>query len=174
MLQQLKKNKTDCNSNSWLQQSTFLPQGHLNPINKWVCFWKMLISPVIKGILGNQPSSLDQDLHYICWSQNNVCNLMLPFNHHVGLLTKVKGFPQIKGKQKHVIVLESTAFAFKITDLLFSSMTLNSVFNSLPLSFMFFHMFSSPTKRAFLSVSNNKGQLIVYFEAILMSFYGAY
>lgn len=87
------------------------------------------LSPVIKGILGKQSSSLDQDLHYICWSQNNACNQMLTFNCHVCLLTKGKGFPQIKGKQKHLIVLESAAFTFKIMDLLFSSMTLNNVLN---------------------------------------------
>lgn len=89
---------------------------------------------MIKGILGNEPSSLEQDLHYLCWSQNNACNLMLPFNHHVCLLTQMKGFPQIKGKQKHLNVLESVSFAFKITDLFFSSMTLNNVLHSLPLS----------------------------------------
>lgn len=98
---------------------------------------------------------------------------MLTFNCHVCLLTKGKGFPQIKGKQKHLIVLESAAFTFKIMDLLFSSMTLNNVLNSLPLSYMFFHMLSSPTKKAFLSVSNNKAQLTVHFEGILISFFGA-
>lgn len=71
---------------------------------------------------------------------------MLPFNHHVCLLTKVKGFPKIKGKQKHVIVLESVAFTFKITDLLFSSVTLNNVLNSVPLSYMFFHVIFSNKK----------------------------
>lgn len=60
---------------------------------------------------------------------------MLSFNHHVCLLTQMKGFPQIKGKQKHLNVLESVAFAFKITELfLFSSVTLNNVLNSLSLS----------------------------------------